>query len=138
MTKGKQIGVVALGLVAVAVIVALAWPRDKRPEFDTATVTRGDVVQAVEATGVLTYPATRRAAFLQGGRLAFVAPVGTEVAKGQVLATLENPTPEVQNDMLVVTAPIDGIVTAAYAGAGEVVQAGTPVVLVQGPARTFQ
>lgn len=139
MTKGKKFGLAFFGLIVAIIVVAIVWPRNQAETRELLTVAKGDVVQAVDMTGSLTYPETRRAAFMTSGRMSTLnVMLGDTVQAGQVLATLENPTPEVANDVYRLASPIDGVVTAIYAFPGEVVGAGAPVVLVQGPARVYE
>lgn len=144
MTKGKKIGFGVLALLAIAIVVAIAWPKDTRPEMETALAQEGTVSKTVELTGNVTYPETRRASFLLSGYLNTLnVKVGQKVVKGQVLATLQDASgapylSKSQTALLRLTSPIDGIVTGIAAQPGEAVSAGMLVVVVQGPEGEFE
>ncbi len=61
------------------------------PEFETITVTRGDLIATVSATGTLEAAKTQALTFEIGGRVvALYVEEGTEVQAGQVLARLDD------------------------------------------------
>lgn len=139
MTKGKKIGLALFGLLVAVVVVAVLWPKEQQDTRETMTLMKSTVTQTVDMTGSLVYPQSRRAGFMVSGRIETLhVAVGDTVHAGQVLATLEDPMPEVANDAYRLPSPIDGVVTAVYAYPGDVVGAGTPVVVVQGPVHTFE
>jgi HlyD family secretion protein len=83
-------------VIAVAVIGASVWGftkyrgGDKKPEIVTATVTRGDVVEAVGATGTLEAVTTVQVGTQVSGTVqALYADFNTIVHKGQVIARLD-------------------------------------------------
>lgn len=147
MTKRKKLGIVIIFLVLLAAAVGiggfLAQSQDSAPEFETVTAQRGTVTETVEATGAIAYPETREAAFLGNGYLdTLQVEVGETVAKDQLLATLRNSSgielPEAEKKLLQLTAPMAGIVTAIHVAPGEVVGAGMPIVVIEGPAEQFE
>lgn len=96
MTKKKfwrvrNIILIALGVLILGGIVSWVAFGKKGPTLVTATVTRGDVVSEVSATGKVVPVRTIELAFERGGRISGVyASVGSKVAKGDRLMELEN------------------------------------------------
>lgn len=72
---------------------------EKAVEYDTSTVIRGDIVQTVDATGVVKAEAEINLSFESSGKLASTTvAVGDIVMKGDVLAELDNETLKYQVD----------------------------------------
>lgn len=147
MTKRNKFGAVIIFLILLVAAVAiggyLAQSQDATPEFETERVERGTITETVEATGAVAYPEVREAAFLSNGYLDTMrVKVGDTVAKDQLLATLRNSSgielPEAEKKLLQLTAPMAGIVTAIHVAPGEVVGAGMPIVVIEGPAEQFE
>jgi HlyD family secretion protein len=98
MAKKSSFGrVIALGLVVVAALVGgyFYWVKDsnKPPEIATVTVTKGDIVQSVTATGVLQAPTSVDiSSQISGQILEVFADYNQAVKKGDVLARLDPAT----------------------------------------------
>lgn len=135
MTKGKKIVLGVVGVIIVGFAVIMAWPRAAAPAFETVAAEKGTVMLSADLTGALTYAETRRVAFLTNGVMQTMhVGVGETVKKDQVLATLDAGLDAVVE----LKAPIAGVVTEVTVQPGEVVQAGMPVVVVQGPVAMFE
>jgi len=91
MKKRLLIAVVAVAvLTAGAAVYFQATAKGETPQFMTATVTRGDVVETVDATGTLQAVTTVQVGTQVSGTIqALYADFNTQVKKGQVVARLD-------------------------------------------------
>lgn len=146
MSRTKTIGsvILFLGLIAIAVGVGafIAQSREPQSEFETIVAKKGTLYESVEASGGVAYPQAREAAFMVSGYLATMnVELGQSVTKGQLLATAR-----AANDQTLITdtaswqlnAPMAGVVTAIHVFPGEVVGAGMPIVVIEGPGEQFE
>src|SRR5436305_972988 len=84
------LGLVLLGVTAWAIYNGMFAQRQAAPTYQTAQVTRGNLVAAVSATGPVTSPTSLALTFKANGRLAELdVAVGDKVVAGQVLAKLD-------------------------------------------------
>src|SRR5207249_3123582 len=80
-----------LAVTAWAIYNGVVAQRQAVPTYQTAQVTRGNLVAAVSATGPITSPTSLPLTFKANGRLAELdVAVGDKVVAGQVLAHLAN------------------------------------------------
>jgi len=100
MAKSGKFGSTLIVLVVIAAIVAggiYYWKRGdaKPPEVATTTVTRGDIVQSITATGVLQAPTSVDVSSQISGQVKEVfADYNQKVKKGDVLARIDPATYE--------------------------------------------
>ena len=109
MQKIKPTKLIIIALITVAV-VALAWyflkPKDTKPQFITAEVTRGDIENSVLATGVL--EATKMVsvgAQVSGQVKKMYVQLGDQVKQGQLIAQIDSVRQE--NDLKTAEASIN-------------------------------
>ena len=91
MKKRMLIAMVAVAvLTAGAAVYFQATAKGETPQFMTATVTRGDVVETVDATGTLQAVTTVQVGTQVSGTIqSLFADFNTQVKKGQVVARLD-------------------------------------------------
>lgn len=95
MAKSKSSGGLILFLVILVAAAGCGWyfwrqSADKAPEFTTAAVTRGDVIQTVSATGTLQAVTTVDVSSQISGNVAkLYVDWNSPVKKGQVLAEID-------------------------------------------------
>ena len=89
----KRLLIAAIAVLAVTASVAAYYRANSgsgAPEFTTAAVARGDVVEAIDATGTLQAVTTVQVGSQASGTIASLhADFNSEVKKGQVIARLE-------------------------------------------------
>jgi len=139
---------IALAIIAIAlvglIIFAVLRPKPL-PAMTTAAVQQGTVTQTVDLSGNLAYPQTRQVAFLQAGQVDGVyVSLGSVVFEGDILAKFADYSTKLADGRTItttgasITAPISGIVTGVLATPDTLVAAGQPIVVINGPSRSFQ
>jgi HlyD family secretion protein len=90
MKKRLLIALAVVGTLAGGTVYFQATPKGEAPQFTTAAVTRGDVVETVEATGTLQAVTTVQVGTQVSGTIqSLYADFNTQVKKGQVVARLD-------------------------------------------------
>ena len=105
MKKRLVIAVVAIaGLTAGLAVYFQATAKGEVPQFTTAAVTRGDVVETVEATGTLQAVTTVQVGTQVSGTIqSLYADFNTQVKKGQIIARLDPSLLQAQVDQAAAT-----------------------------------
>jgi len=110
--------VIALVVAAGAAYLVLSDPQEAEAAPTTATVTTGTVVETVSASGSVESARALQASFVASGTVRTVrVAVGDRVAKGEVLATLE----DTQEDIVRLKAPMAGTVSSVDLAVGQTV-----------------
>ena len=110
--------VIALVVAAGAAYLVLRDPQEAEAAPTTATVTTGTVVETVSASGTVQSARALQASFVASGTVRNVrVGVGDRVAKGDVLATME----DTEEDIVRLKAPMAGTVSSVDLAVGQTV-----------------
>ena len=139
------IALAALAVVIVGLIIFAILKPKPLPQMTTAVAEQGTITQTVDLSGNLAYPQTRQVAFMQAGKIDGVyVSLGSTVFQGDILAKFADYSTKLSDGSTVTTigaaieAPISGVVTGVLATPDTLVAAGQPVVVINGPSRSFQ
>lgn len=145
MKKPFKIAIAIIAVVIVGLIIFAILKPKPLPVMTTAAVAQGTVTQTIDLQGNLAYPQTRQVAFMQAGKVDGVyVSLGSTVFQGDILAKFADYTTKLPDGSTIttigttITAPISGVVTGVLATPDTLVAAGQPVVVINGPARSFQ
>ena len=90
---GKKMVIIILAIAAIALMAYFFLTRSSQPEYVLADATRGKIVQTVSVTGSIKADPTINLHFKKSGEVkAIDIKEGDRVKKGQLLASLENKT----------------------------------------------
>jgi multidrug efflux pump subunit AcrA (membrane-fusion protein) len=145
MKKALKIVLAIIAVLIIAAILFAIFSPKPLPQMTTAVVEQGTVTQTIDLSGNLAYPQTRQVAFTQSGQVdgVYVA-LGSIVFEGDILAKFADGATKLPDGStvtttgLLITAPISGVVTGVLATPDTLVAAGQPVVVIDGPTRSFQ
>ncbi len=145
MKKPFKIALAVIAVIIIGLVIFAILKPKPLPQMTTAVAEQGTVTQTVDLSGNLAYPQTRQVAFTQAGQVDGVyVSLGSVVFEGDILAKFADYSVKLPDGSTVttvgqsITAPISGIVTGVLATLDTLVAAGQPVVVINGPSRSFQ